>query len=243
MDSYSCLADVYELMMEDVDYAGWASYLHGFLKRGGVKRVFEAACGTGAVTRQLYDLGYDITAADSSEAMLRVAAQYARKGGRQIRFVQQDLRRVETPRPVDALVCACDGVIYVDPEGALEFLTGAYAALRPGGLLLFDISTRYKLRDQMDGQVWFDDTEDAACIWSGRYNEAKTALEMDVTLFVRRGALFERQNEKHVQYAHDVGDLRRAALETGFSRVDTYEAFTENPVSTHSVRAQFVCAR
>ena len=243
MEAYQYLADVYDHMMYDVDYDAWASYLHALLQRHGAKRVYEAACGTGALTQRLYDMGYDIIASDISEAMLRAAAEKARKTSRDIRYVRQDLCHIEPPRPMDAIVCACDGLNYVNMDGAKSFASSAYAALKPGGLLLFDISTRYKLKDVMDGQVYYDDSDDAACIWQNRFNEDAGMLTMDVTLFIRRGTLFERLSEQHEQYAHDIERLRRVVLEAGFSSADVLEAFTENMVTEQTQRAQFVCIR
>jgi Methylase involved in ubiquinone/menaquinone biosynthesis len=243
VEAYRYLADIYDLMMDDVDYDRWAAYLHGLLQRCGVERVFEAACGTGAITKRLYDLGYDIVASDVSEAMLRVAADKARKSGREIRFVLQDLRHIETARPADAIVCACDGLNYVDAKGAAMFADSAYAALRPGGTLLFDISTKYKLRDVMDGQVYFDDADDGACIWKNRFDEESGTLNMDVTLFIRRGELFGRFSEKHVQYAHDIGALRDVMRKAGFAKAEVFEAFSENAAARQTRRAQFVCIR
>lgn len=230
-------------MMDDVDYDAWAAYLHGLLQRHGAKRVFEAACGTGALTQRLYDLGYDIVASDISEAMLRTATENARKSGREIRYIRQDLRHMETARPVDAIVCACDGLNYVDLSGAKAFARSAYAALKPGGLLLFDISTHYKLKNVMDGQVYFDDTDDATCIWQNRFSEPEGTLTMDVTLFIRRGELFERQSERHVQYAHDNEILRGVMRDAGFGTVEIYDAFTANAPVKETQRAQFVCTR
>jgi ubiquinone/menaquinone biosynthesis C-methylase UbiE len=242
VEAYRYLADAYDLMMEDVDYNAWTAYLHGLLARNGARHLFETACGTGEITCRLFDLGYDIIAADASETMLRVAAEKARKSGRTIRFVQQDLRRIETARPMDAVLCVCDGVNYVDAEGTKRFARSAYAALKSGGLLLFDISTRCKLQS-MDNQVYFDDAEDAACIWMNRYDEKTETLQMDVTLFIRQGELFERHSERHVQHAHRVDALTETLREAGFSGVDVYEAFTEDPVTAQTQRAQFVCVR
>lgn len=243
MEAYRYLADIYDLMMEDIDYDAWAIYLHGFLQRGGAKRIFEVACGTGEITQRLYDYGYDIVASDASESMLRVAAKKARKRAREIRYVLQDLRHIETARPVDAVVCACDGLNYVDMEGAATFAQSAYDTLKPGGLLLFDISTQYKLKEVLDGQVFFDDADDAVCIWENRYEKETSALNMDMTIFVRCDKLFERYNERHVQYAHDIGALLNILNRAGYTKADVFEAFTQNAVSPQSGRAQFVCIR
>ena len=243
LEAYRYLAAVYDHMMDDVDYDSWAAYLHGLLRRSGAKRVFEAACGTGALTERLYDFGYDITASDISEAMLRTAADKARKTGREIRYVRQDLRHIETARLIDAIVCACDGLNYVNSEGAKSFARCVYAALKPGGALLFDVSTRYKLENIMDGQVYFDDSEDATCIWQNRFEDADGTLTMDVMLFTRQGELFKRQSEQHVQFAHDIETLRGVMQDAGFSKTEVYEAFTENAPTQQTQRAQFVCIR
>jgi ubiquinone/menaquinone biosynthesis C-methylase UbiE len=242
VEAYQYLADIYDLMMDDVDYRKWAAYLHDFLQRCGARRVFEAACGTGEITKRLYDYGYDIVASDASEAMLRVAAEKARKRGDEIRYVLQDLRHIETTRPADAIVCACDGLNYVNMEGAAMFAGGAYAALKPGGMLLFDISTLCKLRG-MDGQVYFDDADNAACIWKNCFDDGSGTLKMDVTLFIRRGELFERFSERHVQYAYDIETLCGVMRNAGFAKVNAFEAFAENAVTAQSQRAQFVCTR
>ncbi len=242
MEAYRYLARAYDLMMEDVDYDAWTAYLHGLLSQSGARRIFEAACGTGEITRRLFDRGYDIVAADASEAMLKTAAEKARRSGRTIRFVLQDMRKIETARPMDAILCVCDGVNYIDAVGVKQFAQSAFAALKPGGLLLFDISTRCKLQ-RMDGQVYFDDADDAACIWMNRYDENCGTLLMDVTLFMRQGALFERSSERHIQYAHEVDTLKTTLRDAGFADVDAYEAFTEHPVTDITQRAQFVCVR
>ncbi len=243
MEAYRYLSGIYDMMMEDVDYDAWTAYLDGMLRRAGAKRIFEAACGTGAISRRLFTLGYDVVASDISGAMLRIAAEEARREGCGARFVRQDMRHIEVARPMDAVVCACDGVNYVDTDGVRSFAAGAFAALRPGGLLLFDVSTRHKLRDIMDGQVYFDDADDAACIWQNRYDEDRSALTMDVTLFIRNGEWFERSRERHVQYAHDTDVLLGIMREAGFSRAEAYEAFTEHAPSEDAQRVQFLCAR
>ena len=50
--AYQELAYAYNDLMMDVDYDMWAAYINRLL--GGKKlRIFEAACGTGNITRRL----------------------------------------------------------------------------------------------------------------------------------------------------------------------------------------------
>ena len=241
MNAYRFLAKTYNELMSDVDYGTWAAYIHNLIDKSGA-RIYETSCGTGSLTCRLYDLGHDIVASDISADMLREAAQAAREAGRDITFVQQDMRSLEAGRKADAVVSACDGVNYIDAQGVRQFAGCAYRALKDGGLLLFDISTKAKLLS-MDGQIYFDDSDDVTCLWKNKFDAQAGTLTMDLTLFVRQGELFERFSETHVQYAHETDDLRCMIKQAGFSNVDVYEFLTKGPCTDTAQRAQFVCRK
>lgn len=241
MEAYSYLAKAYNELMADVDYDSWAAYINEFLKvKNG--RIFEAACGTGNISCRLYDFGHDVIASDISDGMLRKAAENARCNGRDIQFVKQDMRSFTVGNKVNTVVCACDGANYIDDEGLRQFANASFCALKSGGLLLFDISTRIKLI-AMDQEIYFDDSDDVSCIWRNAYDKAKDTLTMDVTLFVRQGSLFERFSETHVQYAHETDTVRRILQTAGFVEVSVYEFLSKNACTDDSVRAQFVCRK
>ena len=201
MDHYMHLAKVYDEMMSDVDYKTWAGYLHAILEKYGAKKLFETACGTGNITFELSSYGYDITASDSSAAMLSTAKQKNATLCAEVRFVLQDMRRLETPGNVDAVISACDGPNYIDINGLAKFADSAYKALRSGGVLLFDVSSQYKLENTLSGNVYFDETDDTVCIWKNTYNEADKTLQMDVTVFTRQDKLL-KGNMKRISSMH-----------------------------------------
>lgn len=241
MKAYMYLAKAYNELMADVNYDAWAAYIDGFLGKSGA-RIYETACGTGSISCRLYDFGHDIVASDISEEMLREAAQNARQTGRDITFVRQDMRGFEAGKKADAVVCACDGVNYVDGEGIKQFAQAAYRALKIGGLLLFDISTLAKLQS-MDAQIYFDDSDDASCIWRNAFDTKDKTLTTDVTLFLRQGSLFERYSETHVQHAHDIENVRHMMRQTGFNEIDVFAFLTKDGCAADTQRAQFVCRK
>ncbi|MBR2328440.1 MAG: class I SAM-dependent methyltransferase, partial [Clostridia bacterium] len=147
---YGKFAGLYDPLMKDVDYDRWAEYIASFLPEGSL-RIADCACGTGEMTLRLAKLGHILTGVDISEDMLRVASEKARKAALKIPFICQDMAKLTLHRPQDAIVCACDGVNYLDSiEDAAEFFAAAYNALKPKGMLLFDISSKYKLERVLD---------------------------------------------------------------------------------------------
>ena len=98
--------------------------------------------------------------------MLRVASDKARRAGLSVRFVRQDMRRLALPHPVDAVICACDGVNYLLKPGDVKaFFSSARAALKTGGVLEFDISSRYKLEHVLGNGFFGEERPDAAYLW------------------------------------------------------------------------------
>ncbi len=103
-------------------------------ERGGL--VVELGCGSGLLTRHLLDAGHRVIATDASPAMLELA--------REIAVGAEDIRRLTLPDdPIpaaDAIVSVGHALNYLPDEAAIDRALVAMAqALRPGGVLAFDI--------------------------------------------------------------------------------------------------------
>ncbi|APX34869.1 hypothetical protein BH708_12835 [Brachybacterium sp. P6-10-X1] len=161
--------DVPPLPVED-GYDGWASTYDGedngcfpmrddvlapLLDRLETGRALDAACGTGAVARQLVDRGHDVTGVDFSEVMMTRARQAVPEAD----FVTGELTALPLPDgDVDHVVCS----LALTHLGDLwPFFAEAARVMRPGGhLLVLDTrghflgSTRYPLvKTAPDGRV------------------------------------------------------------------------------------------
>lgn len=239
-DSYTILARAYDALMDDFDYPAWCAYYEkiGAFARG--MRVYECACGTGSLSIPLSRGGYNLVCSDISEDMLRIAQTRARKAGRQIRFVCCDMQNITLPRPVERILCACDGVNYLT-EGADAFFQSAFAALVPGGRLCFDISSEQKLSAQA-GQVFFDEREDLSCIWA--CEREGDLLSTQVTLFEKTpSGLYERREESHTQRIYSQKEIETALARAGFADICTYGDMTFDAPTAGSKRLHFVAVR
>lgn len=245
MQSYGKFAALYDRLMRDVDREAWADYILSLL--GDAPRtVVDCACGTGELTIRLARAGHSVTGQDISEEMLAVAAEKARKARLRIPFIRQDMRRLSLHRSVDAVVSACDGVNYLASRAALsEFAAAAYAALKPGGLLLFDVSSRYKLSTILGDNTFALDETDSAYIWQNAYDPETKLIRMDLTFFAREeeGERYTRFTETHIQRAHSEREIRTALAAAGFVDITAYEAFTLEPPKETSERLQFVAKK
>ena len=201
--------------------------------------MLEAACGTGSISLRLGKAGFDVLATDISPEMLDIAARRVRQAGAGVTFAQMDMRRLSAP-PRDFVVAACDGANYLDEAGLAAFLDGAARCLRPGGLLLFDISSAYKLRQIVADHVFFDDSEDVTCLWRNEIEEQ--SIRMALTFFHREGEVYTRSDEEQVQFIHDTEDVL-AALERAGYAAQALGFGTEEAPQPDCQRIQFIAEK
>lgn len=230
--------------MADVDYDGWARYIAGFIGNGAT--VLECACGTGEISLRLARTGFSVTATDVSEDMLMIASEKQRLAGLAmsgLRFVRMDMREISSHKKVDCVIACCDGVNYLTSAQDLSaFFSGAASVLKPNGILLFDISTRYKLSTVLGNNCFSDNGRDAAYIWQNSYDERSKLIEMELTFFKRKGELYERFDETHIQRAHSVREIGARLKEAGFA-FEAYSCFTKDPPAETDERIQFIARK
>ena len=244
---YTQFASIYDRLMQDIDYPLWARHYLALLARSGVepRRACECACGTGLLSVELARMGLSLTASDLSVEMLELAADRARKNGLMIPFIAQDMRNLALHRPVDAVICACDGVNYLHTDADLRaFFSAAHRALRPGGALAFDISSEHKLRDMCDQREFFEDTDDLTYLWTNTWDAQTRSVCMDLCCFVRgHDGRYDRFDEHQRQRVHDIPSLAEILSQQGFSDIRCYGDHTTQPPTATASRIHLVATR
>lgn len=109
-----------------------APFVIGLLPPGAF--VVEVGCGSGILARELTDAGFEVLGFDASPSMIELARQTAPRA----RFEVAPFETAELPE-CDAIVAMGEVLNYGDMR---SFLPDAAKALRPGGLLLFDVAER-----------------------------------------------------------------------------------------------------
>ena len=247
MAAYEGFAGLYDALMDDVDYDAWSAYYFALLGRLGVqpKTLCDCACGTGSMAVRFAERGIRVTGADLSGEMLARAQENARRRGVQAMFVCQDMCELTLPRPVDALVCACDGVNYLlDDSRVAAFFERAHAAIKPGGALVFDISSPYKIESVLGNSFFGEERDEIAYLWSNAYDAASRIVTMDLTFFVREDdGRYRRFTEVHRQRAHDPERLAALLCEAGFGAIQIFGDRTFEPPAPQEQRVHIAALR
>lgn len=247
-DAYSDgFAAVYDELMNDVDYDAWGRAIITKIEKAWPNRlhheirIMDAACGTGSISLRLADAGFDVAASDISESMLRIASEKTRLLGKHIAFSQQSLLCLRSPKPLHVLNVACDGVNYLTEEGALsQFCDNAYQILEEGGLLLFDISSDYKLCTVLDGYCQGEDLGEVVYLWQNNFEDDSSVLAMDLTLFFQQSEdCYRCERESHYQRAFYESEVITALDDAGFIAVSCDQDQTGSPTGVETMRLFF----
>ena len=244
---YQAFAELYDELMNDVDYEGWADHYTRLLSIYGVRegKICECACGTGGLTIPLFRRGFQVTGADVSQEMLWQAAQKSRKQGASIPFVRQDMRALNLHRPMDAVLATCDGVNYLlTEEDLLSFFRAAYRSVRAGGAFVFDVSTPHKLKDILCSGLFGEDREEITYIWQNTWHEKRQTVELDLTFLVREeDGKYRGIDERQHQRAWDQQTLKETLWHAGFRAVSLYGDYTMNAATDENQRWHVAATR
>lgn len=114
------------------------AFLTEIFKKNNVRSVLDFACGTGAQSIGLARNGFNVTAADLDEAMLKVAAKKAKKEKLKIRFQQGNMKSAKYGT-FDAAICIFNAIGHLTRLDCSKFFQNAYKSLNQDGIFVFDI--------------------------------------------------------------------------------------------------------
>jgi SAM-dependent methyltransferase len=175
--------------------------------------VVELGCGSGITARRLTDAGHRVRGIDQSPALIALARERAPDADFTVgSFVSEPLAEC------DAVLAIGEVLNYLFDAGntraALPRLFARiHAALRPGGLLLFDLAGPGVLRG--DGRRHFSAGPDWAVLVE--YGEQGDVLTRRITSFVERGAGYRRGEEVHRQRIHRPAEVLPLLRAAGFT--------------------------
>lgn len=206
-----------------VHHAGFGEFARGaarglleLLRDAGVSAglVVDLGCGSGIWARELQSAGYSVLGVDTSGAMLALARRTAPGA----RLKLGSAFDVELP-PCDAVTAMGEVLGYLPPGSArppsyARLFRRLYRALRPGGVLAFDLLVRGRdrplaYRSWREGDGW-------AILHEVREHAERSRLERRIVTFCRRGATWRRSEELHRVLVADPSRILRDLRAAGF---------------------------
>ncbi len=102
----------------------------------GARSVLDVGCGTGNWACMLAERGFEVVGLDPAEASLAVAR--AKPGAQRVRWIHGDVKSLPALAVDLATMTGNVSNVFLTAQEWLATLAGVYAALRPGGYLVFE---------------------------------------------------------------------------------------------------------
>ena len=193
-------ASFYDAFMEDIDYDFFVDYVKKYWNKAGI--YLDAGCGSGTLLSMLFDLGFHMEGIDIDEAMLTLAS---RKTDAHL-FIH-DLHEPMAHHYYDGIMMFFDVLNYSNtPEVILKH---CFDALKPGGILLFDVHAEAYL-NALNGHVEEGSIDELDYTW--KVHVKNETLVHHITLKENH----EHIEEQHTQYFHSIQGLNQTIKTIGF---------------------------
>ncbi len=242
--TYGVLARSYDQVMDHVDYPAWARHLESMLSRHRVvpESLLEVAAGT-CYLAALLDLGRDCRRVhtDLRPAMLEQAI-----GSLPYPRLACDMKQLPFAEgSFDLVLCLYDAFNYLlDSSDVAAFLSEVRRVVRPGGHLLFDITT------ETSSTEWFADTVDhqecleADVIRHAWYDETSRIQHNKFRFYLPAGeGLWQRAEEHHQQKIYRLSEVQALLAAGGMKLVAAYDGFGFGTPSDRSLRIHLLARR
>jgi SAM-dependent methyltransferase len=208
---------MYDSDLAYIQHHGFASFakaaapgLLTLLRCAGITggHVVDLGCGDGTWLRALIDRGYAVTGVDQSRDLL----QYARAAAPRAALKKSSVHRVALP-PCNAITALGEVLSYhpVSLAALGRLFRRAHAALRPGGVLVFDALVT---GPPMSYVTWRAGPSWAVLV---RVEERKNRLIRQIITFRRVRGRYRRREEKHELFVTSRTSLVLALRRAGFA--------------------------
>ena len=210
--SYSSFAAFYDSLQSDVMYEQRAGYIAKLFKKYDrlPTQLLDVACGTGGFSLQFAKMGMSVTAADPSPEMLSVAQKKASATDLDIMLVCQSARDTKLPYAVDGAVCCLDSINHIIDKRELKASFRAVAAaVKDGGLFIFDVNTPFKHRNILSGNTFVIENDDVYCVWQNSDCEKNGIVGICLDFFGKDAdGKYIRTTEEFAERAYTYEEIR-----------------------------------
>lgn len=238
---YESFAYLYDRLTDDIDYNLFLKLIEEQFNKHNLKAelVLELACGTGSLTKLLYQKGYDVIGLDTSSDMLEVA----REKCPDTLFINQDMTEFELYGTVDAIICCLDSINYItDKRKLLKMFKLVNNYLNHGGLFIFDINSEYKLKKIIGNNCFVRNEEDIFYSWENELE--KDRVNFYLTFFTENeNGSFDRFDEMHTERIYKEREIIGLLKKANLIHKDTVYDFNSGKKSKKCERIFFVAMK
>ncbi|MBN1200882.1 MAG: methyltransferase domain-containing protein [Anaerolineae bacterium] len=199
-------------------------------------RVLDLACGFGRIANRLALLGHNVTGVEYQAGFLEIARSDARRNDLLrpqprgwVEYVQGDMRTIAYHETFDRAIMMFNSFGYFTDEENLRVLRNIARALKPGGLLGFDIANRDGVLN--DFHPHYVSEKDGSLLINRFSFDVLTGRLRNDRIVIRNG---ERRDRPFSIRLYSVTEMRGLLAEAGLELGEVYAEWDGSPLMIDS---------
>ncbi len=246
MSGYSFFSSVYDTLTENVNYSARADYIADLLADNGIEGgiLLDLACGTGTLSIEMANKGFEVIGVDASADMLSVAMNNAYESGKNILFLCQPMQQLDLYGTINAAICTLDSINHLtDPKDVQTAFDKVSLFTEQGGIFIFDVNTVYKHREILADNTFVYDMDDVYCVWQNSLDKDTDTVQIDLDIFEQiDDGVYERMQESFCERAYPLSLIQEMLGKAGLETVAVYDELSREEPKETSERL-FIIAR
>jgi SAM-dependent methyltransferase len=240
---YSSFALLYDALLGDAMFPLVRRNFEWVARQCGLRfrSAADVACGTGTFVRYLRcRWNIPVFGVDRSALMLRIAMQ--KNGENEAQFLQQDMRHLHLPHPVDLITCHFDALNYLlSARDLLKAFCRFRTNLTPGGYAVFDMVTDVAPEPQRSVRVCRFDLPGVSSIWAIAWDPVRHLQVVTMhNVFALGTGQYRHAREVHTQRQYPVGVVVALLMHCGFQVCGVLDATSLTVRTPRTSRAIYV---
>jgi len=231
--SYQYLAEIYNYLMEDIDYKEWVEYLYDLMCEyiDEDPNILELGCGSCTLTKEMKKYFNHIIATDFSKEMLF-------QNRFSISKICCDMKSLPFKEKFDIVFSAFDSVNYLLTESELmKMLCEVNSILQDEGIFTFDVSLEANSLNNVELLNRKGSFNSIDFIQKSEYDRKNKIHYNRFELVTKEGEIIR---ETHKQKIYSLDQYYKVFEQTGFFVMEALDSFSFDDLFPASERAQFV---
>ena len=188
--------------------------------------ILDLCCGQGRHTLEFWRRGYHgVEGLDRSHYLIQKARKQAKTEGLNARFREGDARKISNrPDTFDVVMILGNSFGYFETvDDDLRVLTGVSRVLKPGGMLVLDLTDGDHMRSNFQPRSWeWADKKLFVCRERALSTDGQRLITREIISHIDKGILADQFYSERL-YSKD--DIARLVRDAGFSNVQHPEGF------------------
>lgn len=200
-------------------------------------KILDLGCGQGRHSIEFALKGFDVSAVDFSEFLIKQARAEAQKNEVKIKFKRMDMRQIRFKNRFNLVICLFSSFGLFSKKDNSDLLFRIFYSLIPNGYFILDVDNLFRLLKCLEIDSCFNkiQIEHLDLIEKLNFNRRTKVLKWE--------EIYQQQSHCGYYQYYSKSELKELLRSAGFRIINVFGSFDGEAYSKNSERLIFICQK